>query len=48
MTDVIPALKKLLRQNGFGFWRSERGDLAHKSRHAANGVLEQAESPKEF
>lgn len=26
MTDFTPALKKLLRQNGFEFWRSGRGD----------------------
>ncbi len=26
MTDFTPALKKLLRQNGFTFWRIERGD----------------------
>ncbi|KQP61212.1 hypothetical protein ASG40_00430 [Methylobacterium sp. Leaf399] len=26
MTDFTPALKKLLRLNGFAFWRSGRGD----------------------
>lgn len=26
MTDFTPALKKLLRQNGFAFWRNGRGD----------------------
>ncbi len=26
MTDFTPALKKQLRQNGFTFWRSGRGD----------------------
>jgi predicted RNA binding protein YcfA (HicA-like mRNA interferase family) len=26
VTDFTPALKKLLRQNGFVFWRSGRGD----------------------
>ena len=26
MTDFTPALKKLLHQNGYRFWRSGRGD----------------------
>lgn len=26
MTDFTPALKRLLRQNGFTFWRPGRGD----------------------
>lgn len=26
MTDYTPALKKLLRQQGYAFWRSGRGD----------------------